>query len=688
MSLYFSANDDGISVDTSKGVGNGKSRSRIRKNQENDYLRTMKDSTKTFGKHKRKDDTSNKLHRLSLRSPRSLLHDELDNFHVKSNGCMDVLASPSDRGCQFPATTPKKNYPCEIIPAMEHNYSMKPSTISVVTVETPSTVASSFGTGSIASSSKMTNSSKNFSTFFSHSGNVDFEIDNIYEKEKDWRADSDEESQSIMSMRASLIAKLFRDEMQLWDGTYDKQDDTECNMSSDLCKSACSWSMWICMWILFFAVLMSFSSEIPNGDSDHNEVGEIRWIQWDRIRYASSIFWTVGGVDYPGRYGHQINNYHRIVTCVFMAGSLGFTGFALGHWGDALIRTYDATFFQSGDGVWSNDFEQKDNVIQRNCKRARHRRQESVSDDQERRKHQRRYQADNKETNSYYGSIPSSSLKHRSHQFNVRDRFNITDYSDDETDCTNCMRNVDGENCFTLFPNIHWLFLQALILTTLSMLCVTFIRRCEQREQLLQVTGNMNSDVIATAKEIGFDNLNHKWSLVSTFYYALSTATTSGLRNASEPVSVDGKLFALLFEPLSVITSLHWMVFIAQIRIQKSQREWYEMKKRTRNEGQHFDEDSNRFDMNAKREIALVTDTSYNTIGQNGVVNDGFENDEDDSVRDLKGRQPVSPASKETALMPSLDTFYELELQRMGLVDIETFRVLKRNYALEQRRKL
>lgn len=35
----------------------------------------------------------------------------------------------------------------------------------------------------------------------------------------------------------------------------------------------------------------------------------------------------------------------------------------------------------------------------------------------------------------------------------------------------------------------------------------------------------------------------------------------------------------------------------------------------------------------------------------------------------------------------SIEDFYEVELQRMGLVDVETFRVLKRKYAMRQRRQ-
>ncbi|MGK3736308.1 MAG: hypothetical protein ACI90V_003150 [Bacillariaceae sp.] len=42
---------------------------------------------------------------------------------------------------------------------------------------------------------------------------------------------------------------------------------------------------------------------------------------------------------------------------------------------------------------------------------------------------------------------------------------------------------------------------------------------------------------------------------------------------------------------------------------------------------------------------------------------------------------------RENGSLSSIEDFYEVELQRMGLVDIETFRVLKRRYAMRQRQQ-
>ena len=62
---------------------------------------------------------------------------------------------------------------------------------------------------------------------------------------------------------------------------------------------------------------------------------------------------------------------------------------------------------------------------------------------------------------------------------------------------------------------------------------------------------------------------------------------------------MDGKFFALLFVPLSVITSLHWIVYIAQTRIQNRQRIRYETNKKENEDlqGKFLMDDSNRYDV-------------------------------------------------------------------------------------------
>ena len=62
---------------------------------------------------------------------------------------------------------------------------------------------------------------------------------------------------------------------------------------------------------------------------------------------------------------------------------------------------------------------------------------------------------------------------------------------------------------------------------------------------------------------------------------------------------------------------------------------------------------------------------------------DNFDGDDDYVVR-----TPLSSISRKAGSVTSLEKFYELELQRMGLVDIEIFQVLKRKHALQQRLKL
>jgi hypothetical protein len=451
------------------------------------------------------------------------------------------------------------------------------------------------------------------------------------------------------------------------------------------------------MWILLFALLMSTKSENLHEDNEyHGEEIEIQWMKGDLIRYASSIFWTVGGEDYPGKYGHRINSYHRIVTCIFMTGSLGFMGLALGQWGDAVIRTYDAAVFENGEDPKKTLYAKECYAIDRGNQSYHRRRHKPVSYDQERRRnYQPRHRTVTEGNDSYYGSLPLVPYMHKRTQCHNISPLKFPDSSDDETDCGNHIKD-DAVDRFLLFPRLHWLLVQSLVLTILSVVCVTAIRYCEKKQHFLRTMGGANKYETTIGSKVGFDGKDEdEWDFVSTLYYAVSTASTSGIKNAVEPVSTDGKFFALVFVPLSVITSLHWMVYIAQIRIQKSQQQvHYELKKRNMEGGGRkiLDEEHHGFNANSSsREIFFVADGQRNLHGQHGVANDEDDDVDDgnfDGDDDYVVRPPPSSISKKIGSESSLEKFYELELQRMGLVDIETLRVLKRKHALQQRLKL
>ena len=140
------------------------------------------------------------------------------------------------------------------------------------------------------------------------------------------------------------------------------------------------------------------------------------------------------------------------------------------------------------------------------------------------------------------------------------------------------------------------------------------------------------------------------------------------------------------------------MVYIAQNRIQKSQQKArYELKMRMmEGRGRKILDEEHHHGLNAKsssRQIVFVADGQRNLHGQNGVANDEDDDgdDEDDNFDgddDYVVRTPHSSISRKAGSVTSLEKFYELELQRMGLVDIEIFQVLKRKHALQQRLKL
>ena len=470
------------------------------------------------------------------------------------------------------------------------------------------------------------------------------------------------------------------------DDEHDDEHDDEnyssgYSMASHLGKFACSWSIWVCIWILLFAV--SINSKSDSKDDEYGGGSGKQWLQWDRIAYASSIFWTLGGDDYLGEGNSHNNTYHRMVTCIFMMGSLGFMGLALGQWGNAVIEAYKAAMASSsssmsddGEAVAKNSNNQKYYSMDSSGRLYHHRRRKHISYGQERRRQRQR----------------SLSLSRHSRDATATD--DIESYYRSPCELDNNETKVDdhiqddndNSGYFVLFPRLPWLLVQSLVLTTLSMICVTSIRYYEQKQQS-QHHGIRTNDTAGVATnnttvvKVSFDNGDDEWDFVSTLYYAVSTATTTGMKDVVVPVSSDGNSFALLFLPLSAMTSLHWVVYIAQKYIQRMQRQRHKHKQRMlrREKCQGPDYEHQGFDTNAS-EIIFVADGQKNRKRQNCVVKDEDEGSIPPTI--------VTSTPKEIGSLSSLDKFYELELQRMGLVDIETFWVLKRSYALRQRQKL
>ena len=230
--------------------------------------------------------------------------------------------------------------------------------------------------------------------------------------------------------------------------------------------------------------------------------------------------------------------------------------------------------------------------------------------------------------------------------------------------------HVVKDDYLVLFPYLSWLLMQSLFLTVLSIATVAAVA----------------STLTST---IGVNNNNDEYKgnngdFVSTLYYAVFTATTAGL-DGDVIISTRGKVLALLFIPLSMTTTLHWIVYIAQRYIQRTQRRKYKQQKQRRQQqerkqdavaNKHYYFDTTKI-IRANSKIVVATDTNHH-YRQNRAMKD------DDKAPVVAAIN--NPRENGSSLF-SIEDFYEVELQRMGLVDIETFRVLKRKYAMRQRRQ-
>jgi len=490
-------------------------------------------------------------------------------------------------------------------------------------------------------------------SFFSYSDDDDDDDDDYYYEEGKSNGntdhndnmfdDEDEESHHTLSVRSPLISKLLRDELKRRDNEVDNQDRDRYDDDDDddherynfgyssstslhIWKFTLYWSVGAFIWTLVFS--MSININKYNEDVDDNDDLELD----ARFRYHASlsIIWT------------------RILKCLFMICTSGFIGSALCQWGNAVIEAYNtatSSYSTNDDVAYSHD--------------DRSRTGDTSMDE---------------ETGKAYHNNDNGKV-------------------------------VEDGDSFVLFPYLSWLLIQSLFLTVVSIICVNTIRYHEQRQSSQQRIF-YNNDVEATvaaaattpASSIGYNNNNdHDYdegndeNFVSTLYYAVLTATTTGLDN-DVIISSKGKVMALLFIPLSVTTTLHWIMYIAHMYIQRTQRRKYKQQKQRRQQQEckqdavankhHYFGTTNIIkaisSSSSSNEIVVVTDTNHRYRRQNRVV-------KDDEVVMAPLAEINNP--RENGSLSSIEDFYEVELQRMGLVDIETFRVLKRRYAMRQRQQ-
>ncbi len=660
MGIHRSVNDDGSRAVGSKDNdedGNGRFETTpLLPLQIGCTLETSSSAIDNIDDGRKKRNRNGKTHQLFIRSPRS---------QIGNGGDTRANRDPPPR-----IITPNRHNKYSKMMTMMDHYKCSPSPATTATTKTPSTV------GSTPSNSRRNHNYTSFSTFFSYSDNKDAESGETDEEGLEWRCNSDEEgSGSNVFRRDSIVSKLLREKLEQKENSHDEINKHRCKVPFHAFKLAILWSAGVCIWIFLFALSLSITGD---QQSDDTVQGQSQWVIWDYIRYSSSIFWTVGGETYPGHDGSPISHQHRIITCLYMVGSLAIMGYASGNWGDSLIRAYDASLAKNSGH--RNAFYAPNYSAVGSDRQHVYDRQRPAGHRHERRTNRRRHKSGGAPN---YGSLPSPASKHNRYQWRDLSPLTFPDSSDDETEYRNLGKNDEkDDDTFVVFPRLHWLLVQSLVLTTLSAICVTTIRYCEQRHYVDRTRD-------------GFDDGGHdEWDALPTLYYALSTATTVGVKNDFLPVSTDGKFFALLFVPLSVITSLHWIVLIAQSRIQNFQRIRYQTRKQEKEGWQDkiLMDDSNRYDVvDPSRQIFFVGNTNH----LKPSVDKGCLSSDDEDCYYIDNaaveRTPVSSASSSRGTESeesSLEKFYEQELQQMGLVDIETFRVLKRKYKIQERQKL
>jgi hypothetical protein len=313
-----------------------------------------------------------------------------------------------------------------------------------------------------------------------------------------------------------------------------------------LCGFCCSWLVWVSIWILLFASVIhhhdadsinnNASTTLADAATDAavattvvtSPVGDTTitttitanlssqqpWTRLERIFFAASTFWTIGFGDYL-----VTTNQDRSLTCAFMIISLCFYALALGRWGNSVIEAYKAASLTHSTNKRQR---QQRYHYQPNAK-------ENVVDQNDHIDH-----ADNDDD-------PMLSFLWHTHNRTLTTSTISRRYSSSNN-------SFLSEEEFVIFPGLPWLLVQSLFMTASTIICVFAIQYYEQNEQV-----------------------SDEWTAISTLYFAISTAMTVGFGDVV-PTTRQGQILCIFFLPLAVGTSLHWMVWMAQRGIQRTQR--------------------------------------------------------------------------------------------------------------------
>ncbi|KAL3917197.1 MAG: hypothetical protein SGILL_004825 [Bacillariaceae sp.] len=298
-----------------------------------------------------------------------------------------------------------------------------------------------------------------------------------------------------------------------------------------LCGFCCSWLVWISVWILLFAAVIHHNDQALIKE---NEIAEAKAAEalaaaglptttasasaetqpspadrpWTRLERIYFASSTFWTVGY-GDYV-ATSKQERLLTCGFLVCSLCFMGLALGRWGNSVIEAYKAA---------SLTHSANKRYQQRQAQQQRQREEEEAMEDP---------------MVSFLWNTHGPTSLRRVDSITMANRKSSSKPKEDEG--------------FLIFPGLPWLLVQTLFLTALSIFCVFGIQFYEQDVE--------SSD---------------EWTAVSTLYFAVTTATTTGFGDVV-PKKRQGQLLAIFFLPLAVGTSLHWMVWMAQRGIQRIQR--------------------------------------------------------------------------------------------------------------------
>jgi hypothetical protein len=289
-------------------------------------------------------------------------------------------------------------------------------------------------------------------------------------------------------------------------------------------------------------------------------------------RVGNSVTGSVLSTSHPTLLPNS--NQERLIICGFVLLSLGFWALALGQWGNAMIEAHNAASMAQIHA-------------QERARRLEEQRRYHKEQRQRRLRHQSQRQGhcpsgitlalieSERELNAQTSTFQHKYQRH--HHLDGKSQ----EVGDDEQNMSDAAINDDG-NEFQMFPGLPWLLVQSILCTALTVFWVVGIQYYEQRgpdlvdpstqeviiNHIAVKSGRPAAEVAAKLTTTAYDNA---WDAVSTIYYAMTTAYTLGLGDVT-PVTRDGKILALFFIPLAVTTALHWVVWMAQACIERTQR--------------------------------------------------------------------------------------------------------------------